>query len=65
MSNVIPLHSPDYLRQAYELIDGLLDDDLTYEQQTKIDGALELIQMQIEVKSAGLLPSQNNTRPVH
>lgn len=65
MSNVIPLHSHDYLRQAYELIDGLLDGDLTYEQQTKIDGALELIQMQIEVKSAGFLPSQDNTRPVH
>jgi len=64
-AEIIPLHKTDYLRQAYELIDSLLDDELSPAQLLVADKALELIQKQIEVTSAGLLPTRIDPRPVH
>lgn len=48
MSNVIPLHT-DYLRQAFELIEGLNDTWLSKKQQTIVDQALCCLEKQVEL----------------
>lgn len=50
MSNVIQLHKPDYLRQAYDFIDNLTDTSLTPEQTRIADEALSCIQKAIEAQ---------------
>lgn len=48
MSNVIPLHT-DYLRQAFELIEGLNDTWLSKKQQAIVEQALCCLEKQIEL----------------